>query len=200
MALLGRDTGALAVGNALVGRQGSRFALNGDTCSLFAGHGPWVEQVQVLVRVFGGDIVRIGQTGCGVFRGKACNIKGGLHGLLDGCFRKVRRAGIATALADIDRHAQRLVAVAFYGFQLPLAHADAQAAAFGSIGTGIGGTQLFSVCQGLVHQTFKKRTAVAEAGISLRCSGACRACTGFVHSAGYDTEHCSPYALPPYSL
>ena len=47
--------------------------------------------------------------------------------------------------------------------KLALANTDRQAAAFRGLGSGIGGTEFFGMCQGGVNQVFKKTAAVAEA-------------------------------------
>ena len=86
-------------------------------------------------------------------------------------------------MTDVDRHAQRLIAVAFDIFQCPLAHRHAQATALGGFGTGIGGAQFFGMGQRCVHQVFKKGAAVTEAALGTRVR--------FVHSGSYDTW---PYA------
>jgi hypothetical protein len=62
-ALLGRDARAFAVGDALVGRQGCRFAFQRQLGGLFAGDVPGVEQVEV--GVFLGDVGLVGQAATG---------------------------------------------------------------------------------------------------------------------------------------
>ncbi len=163
MALLGRHAGALAVGDALAGLQRGRLAFQRDGCGLLAGDGPGVEQVQV--GVVGSNVVFVGQAGHRVFRGEARNVEGGLHGLLDRGARKIRRAGIAAAVAHVDGHAERLVTVALDVLQLALAHTHAQAAALGGLGPGVGGADLLCMRQGRVYQGFEGGTAVAEAAV-----------------------------------
>ena len=63
----------------------------------------------------------VGQRSKGVLCGKAGNIVSGLHRALNGGLRKVRRAGIAALVANVNSHSQRFVAVALYIFKL--AHA-----------------------------------------------------------------------------
>ena len=159
--LLGRHTRAFAVGDLLAGGKRRRFAFKGNAQSLFRRERPGVEQVQVGPLV--GNVFGVGQTGKRVLGSEARNVVGGLHRLLDGGLRKVRRGRVAPAAADVHRHAQRLVAVALHVLQLALAHRDAQAAALGGIGTGIAGTQLSGMCQGGVHQLFKTASAVLKA-------------------------------------
>jgi hypothetical protein len=125
-----------------------------------------VKQVQIAVVRF--DVGLVGQPGGGVFGGEAGNVIGRLHGALNRRLGKVRRAGIATAVVHVHRHAQRLVAVAFHVFQLTFAHTDRQAATFRRLGTRVGGTQLFGVVQGDVDQLFKMVTRVAEAVVGMR--------------------------------
>ena len=140
------------------------------------------------------DIGAVGQAGKRVFGREAGDVVGGLHGLLDGGFGEVRGAGIAPALAQIDGHAQRLVAVALHGLQLALAHADRQAAALGSLGARIRRPQLLGMLQSLVHQPLEK------AWLKLKPPAArigpvhwkCLYCWSEVfHSGGYDSRHCS---------
>ena len=131
---------------------------------LLAGDGPGEKQLQVgplLLRP--GNIGLVRQCGKRVFGGETGNVKRGLHRLLDGGQGKVGGAGIATALTQVHRDAERFVAVALYVFQLTLAHRHAQAAALGGVRSGIGGAQFFGMGDGRVHQAFKKRAAVTEA-------------------------------------
>ena len=72
-------------------------------------------------------------------------------------------AAVRAALADVDRHAQRLVAVAFHVLQLTLAHRHREAAALGGFGAGIGGTELFRMRQRAVDELFEAVPAVREA-------------------------------------
>ena len=156
----------------------------------FAGDGPGVEQVQVAVGFWRGDVIRVGQAGHGVFGGEAGNVVGRLHGLQNGPFREVRGAGIAPAMPQVHGHPQRLVAVAFDVFKFALAHADTEPAALGGLRASVGGTELERMRQGGVHQVFKGFTGVAEA--------AGGRCLGFLHSGGYDTcRSGSPVALTP---
>ncbi len=95
------------------------------------------------------------------------DVVGGLDGLLDRRFGKITGGRVAAFFTDVNRDAQRLVPVALDVFQLALAHADRQAAAFGGFGSGIAGTELFGMRQGGVHQTFKNFTRIAEAFFGL---------------------------------
>ena len=124
-----------------------------------------MEQIQITLMGF--DVGFIGQTSCGIFGREASNVESGLNGSLNRRFGKIRCAGVATSVAHIDRHAQGFVAVALHVFQLTLAHADRQAAAFRGFGTRVGGTEFFGMVQGRVHQLFKVVTRVAEAVMGL---------------------------------
>ncbi len=179
MALLRRYRRTLAVGDALAGGKGRGLAFKGYPCGLFAGELPGVKKIEVAVARGRCDVIGIGQAGHRVFGSKPGNVVGGLHGALDGGAREVGGARIAAPVADVDRHAERLVAVALHGFQLALAHAHRQATALGGLGAGIGGAELFRVRQRLVHELFKKRARIAEA----RVGGGMR----MVHGDGYDT-------------
>ena len=103
------------------------------------------------------------QSGCFIFCCEAGNVVGRFHRLLDSCLRKIAGGSIATLLPYIDGNTQRFVAVAFDIFKLALAHTDRQAAAFRGLGSGVGGTEFFGMCQGGVNQVFKKITVKAEA-------------------------------------
>jgi hypothetical protein len=109
------------------------------------------------------DVAVVGQAGGFVFRREAGDVVGRFHGLLDGGFGEIAGGGIAALFADVNRDAQRLVAVAFHVFQLAFTHADRQAAAFGSFGRGIRGAQFFGVGQSGVDEFFEKIAVVAEA-------------------------------------
>ena len=138
-----------------------------------------VKQVQVRLLVGLRDVLRVRQPGHRVLGGEARDVVRRLHRLADRRFREIRRAGVAATLAQVDRHAQRLVAVAFHVLQLALAHRDAQAAAFGGLGPRVAGTKTAGMLQGLVNQPLKVGTGVAEAVAGLGGFG--------LHVGGYDT-------------
>ena len=162
MALLGRYGGAFAVADAGIALQGGGFAAQRQFGSLFAVDGPGVEQIQIRRRA-AGNVGFVGQGGKKVLRRKAGNVVGGLHGALDGSRGKVRRAGIAPAVAQINGHAERFVSVALHVFESALAHRNGKPRAFGGFGSGIAGAEFFGVGQGAVYQLFKKSTAVGKA-------------------------------------
>ena len=60
----------------------------------------------------GGEVVRVGQAGGRILGGEAGDVVGRAHRLLDRGAREVGGAGVAAPLADVDRDAERLVAVA----------------------------------------------------------------------------------------
>ena len=62
---------------------------------------------------------------------------GGLHRAPDGLGRKVRRARIAAALAEVHRDRERLVAVVLDGFVFPEANGHGLAHGSGSLGLGV---------------------------------------------------------------
>ncbi len=172
MALLAGYSRSFAVADAGIALQGGSFAFQRQPGGLGAVEIPVVEQVQV-GRGAAGNIGLVGQGGKGVLRGEACNVVSGLHGALNRLRRKVRRAGIAPAVAQVNGYAQRFVAVALHIFQLALAHRNRQAAAFGRFGAGVAGTQLFGVGNGRINQFFKKRLAERKARQRLAVTG-CR--------------------------
>ena len=174
VALLGRHPGTLAVGDALVGGERSPFAGQRQAGRVFAGDVPGMEQVQVGLLVASGDVLGVGQPGHRVFGGEAGDVVSGLHRLLHRRAGKVGGAGIAAAMPDVHRDAQRLVAVAFHVFQFALAHRHAQAAAFGGLGAGVGRAQFSGMGQGGVHQLLEESSAVGENGVA--------AGVGFGHS------------------
>ena len=87
------------------------------------------------------DVSGIGQRSKRILRGKPGNVIGRLNGLLDCRSREVRGAGIASALADKDRDAQRFVAVSLYVFELAFAYRDTQATALGGLSGGVAGAE-----------------------------------------------------------
>ena len=120
MALLGRHGGPFAVGDAAIRLEGRSFATQGQLGGRFAAQVPGVKQIQV--RMVLGNVLRIGQAGRRVFRREACNVIRRLHRALNRGTRKIRGAGIATAVADVDRHPEGFVTVALHGLQRALAH------------------------------------------------------------------------------
>ena len=136
MGLLGRHARPFAVGDARTGFEGRGLTAARQLGRRLALNRPRVEQVQVmgfapLALVFGGGNVGfVGQAGHGVLGRETGNVIGRLHGLLNGFFRKIRGAGVATAMPHIHRDTQGLVPVALDVFQLTFAHAHAQTTAF----------------------------------------------------------------------
>jgi hypothetical protein len=121
--LLRRNCRTFAVGDPFVNRQCSRLCPHRQLCRGLAVDRPGKKKLQVVALL--ADLRHIGrvrQRSKGVFGGESGNIKGSLHGLLDRCLRKIRGAGVAPALPDVNRYPQRLVTVAFHVFQLAFAH------------------------------------------------------------------------------
>jgi hypothetical protein len=166
MTLLGRNASAFTVGDALVGRERGFFAFERQLGRLFAGDSPREEQVEF--RLLFDDVVFVRQSAHRVFGSKAGDVVSRLHRPRDSRFGEVGRARIAAPVPDVDRDAERLVAVALDVFELALAHRDAQAAAFGRLGTGVGRAELFGMRQSCVDQVFKERAGVGEAGVGAR--------------------------------
>ena len=133
------------------------------------------------------DVSSIGQRSKRILRGKTGNVISRLDGLLDRRSREVRGVGIASALADIDRDAQRFVAVSLYVFELAFAYRDTQATALGGFSGGVAGADFFGMRKGAVNQIFKERTAVAKATASAEHS---LGWDGLLHIGGYDTWLC----------
>ena len=171
VAVLRGHARAFAVGDARVGVEGRAFAAQRQLRGLLARDLPGMEQVQVRLFAERRHVLGLGQPRHRVLRREARDVVGRLHGTLDGGPREVGGARVAALAADIDRDAQRLVAVALHGFEFALAHRDAQAAAFGSLGAGVGGAQLACVVEGEVDEFLEIGALVAEAGSVLRgCS------------------------------
>jgi hypothetical protein len=121
----------------------------GQLGGLLGVDGPGVEQVQVARPRGRGQVVGIGQAGGRVFGGEAGDVVGRLHRLAQRRGGEVRGAGVAAALAQVDAHAQRLVAVALDVLEFALAHRHRQAHAFGDLGAGVAGAQLAGQGQGV---------------------------------------------------
>ena len=102
-----------------------------------------MEQVEVGVAV--GHLGHIRQTCHGVFGGETRDVVSGLHRLADGGGGEVGGGGVAALLPQVDRDAERLVAVAFHVLQLALAHRDAEPRALGHLGGGVDRAQLLRV-------------------------------------------------------
>jgi hypothetical protein len=121
------------------------------------------------------DVAVVGQARGFVFRREAGDVVGRFHGLLDGGLGEIAGGRIAALFADVNRDAQRLVAVALHVFQLALAHADRQAAAFGGLGRGIRGAQFLGVGQRGVDEFLEKIAVVAEARFGTGSAAGCAA-------------------------
>ena len=96
---------------------------------------PGMEQVEVAPRgCVVGQVGFVGQAGGRIFGGEAGDVVRGAHRLLERGAREVGRARVAAPLADVDGHADRLVAVALDVLGLALAHRDRQPDAFRDLG------------------------------------------------------------------
>ena len=190
MALLRRHARAFAVRNQAACAQRCGFALQRQPGRVLGRDGPRVKQIER--RVVAGNVLLVGQAGSLVFGGETGDVVSGLHRLRNRCFGKIAGGRVAALFTDINGDAQRLVAVALDRFQLALAHADRQAAAFGRFGGGVGRAQLFGVAQRGIDQVFKKVAVVAETGFGLAGfgagSGAGRTGRRFLGHSGYDTD------------
>jgi len=145
----------------LIGNLLGRAELTG----LGRGDGPGVEQMEVGKLV--GHVLGVGQAGHRVFGGEAGDVVGCLHRLAHRVGRKIGSGRVAAPLAQVDRDAQRLVAVALDVLQFALAHRHAQARAFGHLHAGVCRAQLPGVAQRHVGQGFELRPGVLEAGAGL---------------------------------
>ena len=140
MRLLRRHAGAFGVGDAAVGREGRVLAALGQRGGLGDVDVPGVEQVEVHAGLGrGGHVLGVGQAGGRILGGEARDVVGGAHRLFERLEREVRGAGVATPLADVDRHAHRFVAVAFDVLDLALANGHRQPAAFGHLRRRVAG-------------------------------------------------------------
>ena len=164
MRLLSRHTGAFGVGDAWIQRQGSALATLCDLGGAGGINRPGVKQVEVAHGGLAqGQIGRIRQTGGRVVGGEACDVVCCAHGLFERSAREVRGARIAAPLADVDRHADRLVAVALDVLDFTLAHRHRQANALGNLGAGIGGTDLCCELQRIIDQLLEIGTGIGKA-------------------------------------
>jgi hypothetical protein len=172
MRLLRRNASPFGVGDAPVGPQCRRLAAQRDLGGALGVDVPGMEEVEVQPRHRPQrQIGRLGQAGGAVLSGEAGDVVGRLHRLAQRGRREVRGAGIAAALAEVDRHADRLVAVALDVFDVPLAHRHRQAAAFGHLHPRIAGAELAGLLQHVFDQFGKLRAAVGKAarGGRVRC-------------------------------
>ena len=211
MRLLGRYRGALAVGYALVDRQGRSFTFQCNLRGTRTVQAPGIEQLQIPAALwFRADIRGVRKAGKRVFGRKSGDVIGCAHGLPDGGIGEIRSAGVAPALAAVHGDAQTLVAVALDVFQSAVAHRHAQTAGLRHLGCGIGGAKFVGGLQGGIHAGLKKCTAVGKALQRLRVAGCtlakggggggcgsagcnggrCGGAWGVLHSEGYDTCPC----------
>ena len=106
-----------------------------------------------------------GRPGGRVLRGEAGDVVGRAHRLLQRRTREVGGAGIASALADVDRHAQRLVAVALDVLDLAQAHRHRQAAALRGFHRRIARAELACEGERVLHQVLELFAALREAAV-----------------------------------
>ena len=167
MRLLGTHAGTLGIGDAPIGAERRRFAAQRQRSRRLGIDGPGMEQVEVaLGRSGAGQVGRVGQAGRRVLGREARNVVGRLHRLLDRRARKVRRAGIATALADIDGDAERLVAIALDVLEFAHARRHRQAHPFRHLGAGIAGTGAAAHRQRVFDDLPELVAGVGKAGVS----------------------------------
>ena len=124
------------------GRRASRLD---DTQPRRTGNSPRV--IQVEIGVIARQHVRIRQARTVVFCGVAGNRQCRIHRVAHRLRRKIRSAGIAALLADIDGDAQAFVAVIFDGLHLALAHRDGLAETHRNFGGGGCCAALFGIIQ-----------------------------------------------------
>ena len=130
--------------------------------------GPGMEQVEVArQRLAERQVVGVGQAGGRVFGGEARDVVGGAHRLLERRAREIGGARVAAALADVDRDADRLVAVALDVFDLALAHRDRQPGAFRHLDAGIARAELLREMQARLRRAAGTARAIREAGIDV---------------------------------
>ena len=121
-----------------------------------------MEQIQIGLML--GDELFFWQARHRVLCGETGDVKRGLHRAFNGSFGEIRGARVAATVADINRDAQRFIAVAFNVFEFAFANRHAQTTALRSLGGGIGGAKPFSVVQCAVNLGFELDAAVAESG------------------------------------
>jgi len=158
-----------------------------------------VEQIQI--RPLTGierQVLRVRQTGHRVLGREAGNVEGGTHRVLQGLGREIRGAGIAAALPQIDRDAERLVAIALHVLQLPHAGGDRKAAAFRDLGTGIAGAQAFGFRKHVFNQLLElvdpvcEAAAGAQGGLGRGGGGRCRLGHGWHQNKRWSPALASP--------
>src|SRR5439155_19320040 len=96
--------------------------------------------------------------------GEAGDVVGGTHRLLERGSREVRCARVAAALADVDRHTHRLVAVALDVLDLALAHRYRQPHAFGDFDAGVARAERLGERERVFDQLLEALARVGEAG------------------------------------
>jgi hypothetical protein len=127
-----------------------------------------VEEIQLRpLRRIEREVGLVRQAGELVLGREAGDVVGRAHGVADGLRREVRRAGIAAALAQVDRDAERLVAVALDVLQLPQACRHRQAAALGHLGPGVAGTELLRLGKRVFYPLLELFGAVGETVLGL---------------------------------
>ncbi len=172
--LLGTDRCALGICDPPVGVHCGDLASKRQGRRGFGVDGPGVEQVKVARCDSCGRHVRlVWQAGCGVFGRETRDVVGGPDGLLDRRAREVGCAGIAPALAGVDRDTQRLVAIALDILQLTDAHRYRQTHTFGDFGSGITCAEAPRDGQGVIDSLLELCDRVGETGRSchVRCNG-----------------------------
>ncbi len=120
MGLLGRNGGSLGIADQRAGIEGGLLAAAGSLDRLLDAQRPRV--VEVEIGAIPGHQCRVGQAGAIVLGGEAGDIERGLDRFAQGLRREVGGAGVALALAGIDRDADALVAIELDGFHLVAAH------------------------------------------------------------------------------
>ena len=94
-------------------------------------------------------------------------------------------------LAQVHRHAERLVAVALHRLHRALAHADTEARAFGRLGAHVAGAQLLGVRHGGVDQLFEECARIRKARLGLGV---------ILHGDGYSRRRLAPWRCPSQAV
>jgi hypothetical protein len=141
--------------------EGGLFATPGDVDGGLDRNIPRVEKVEIHGAPGQEPLFR--QSGAIVFGGESGNRQCRVHRGPDGREREVRAAGVATALPQIYRDAQSLVAVVLDGFDVLPAHADGVAKALGHIDFAGAGTARGGVIQRGLRQHLQCGSRMSKA-------------------------------------
>ena len=165
MRLLRRHAGAFGVGDAAIDGERRRLAAAGELDRRLGIDRPGMEEIEVAsCRRRVGEVGLVGQTRRRILGREAGDVVRGAHRLLERRRREVRRARVAAPLADIDRDADRLVAVALDVLGLALPHRHRQADAFRDLGDCVARAERLGGGEAAVDEGAELVARIGEAG------------------------------------